>query len=462
MIEIKYRAELTTLEFEYDYADNVGDEDADFQKDEIGKYPLIYINGVQVENSNISELTIHNNQMYPSLDMTFTDPTSHLMLDKYPVDDTIVSLYKKATSDGLMDIKMDFKIIKFSVINGVSGDKITLKINAIINIDKLYLFNFESYEDTSYNVLDTLASEMELGFASNIAGTSDDMKWINPGDYRLNFIDNIIKNSYIDDTTYLYGYIDFYYNFNYVDINKQLNSDISTQVTINDTEKIGDDLKNDPIPLILSNHKDKKETTLYIDKYTINQDSTKINIDTGYRYRYSGYDKTEDKYSRYYIDSISEAGNNGIVLKGNPFTEDGILYEESIRDRWMGKLDTYNVHENYLHTELQNQNNLKFLQKLKMTIKMGKPNNALYRFQKVLVEIYNMGKMNTEEEQNAEPPKLGKEGGDDAKINNYLSGEWLITAINVTFTKKESNVQEITLVKRELTEEYTFPRREKK
>lgn len=462
MIEIKYRATIETIPLEYDYDENVSDTDADYQKDEIGKYPLIYIDGVQVENQNIKELIISNNLMFPTLEMTFSDPTSKLIMDKYPVDDTILSVYKRSTSDGLMDIKMDFKITNYTMINGVSGDKITLKLKAILNIDPLYLYNSESYKDTSYNVLDKLSKEMKLGFASNIDGTNDEMVWINPGELRQSFINDIIKNSYIDDTTFLYGYVDFYYNFNYVDINKQLNSDISTQMTINDTERIGDEFENEPLPLILTNNKDSIETTMYIDKYTINQDSTEINIDSGYRYEYNGYNKSDDHFKTYFIDSITDSGSNGLILKGNPFTTNGILYEQSISSEWMGKFDTTNVHENYLHTELQNNNNLKFLQKLKMTIRMGKPNYSLYRFQKVLVELYNFGKMENEEESNSKPIEPGEQGEYDSKIIHYLSGEWLITAINFIFTSKNSNVQEITLVKRELTEVYDFPRRIKK
>ena len=71
-----------------------------------------------------------------------------------------------------------FKIINFTTINGVSGDNITLKIKAILNVDPLYLFNYESYEGTTYDVLTTLATDMDLGFASNIAGTNDEMIWV--------------------------------------------------------------------------------------------------------------------------------------------------------------------------------------------------------------------------------------------------------------------------------------------
>jgi len=477
MIEIKRRSLIETKPLEYDFGTNedkknrleaagqtvkdISDEDADYQTGEVGKYPLVYIDGVQVENENIKYLKIFNDAMYPSIEIEFSDPTSHLIDENYPLDDSIVSVYKKSTSKGFMDIKMDFKIMDFKTIKGTSANTISLKLTGILNIDDLFLCKFESYKDTSYNVLDNMTNLMKLGFASNITDTNDSMTWINPAYFKHEFIRDIVNHSYLDDTTFLFGYIDFYYNFNYVDIEKQINSDISTQMTINDTESVLKDDKEEPIPLILSNNEDKADTTLYIEKYTVINKSTEINVEYGYRYRFTSYNISEDKINKYLLDSISESGPNGIILKGNP--DNNTLYNESIRGHWMGKLDNDNVHKNYLHSSLQNTNNLKFLQKLKISIKMKKPNYGLYRFQKVLVELYNFGKPDNEEEvYGKRPENIEDEGQYDNKIINKLSGEWLITAINFTFSTKEGNVQELTLVKRELTDVYNFPRRESK
>jgi len=469
MIKIIKNAEIKTKDFEYNYSKEIPDNQADQQKDEIGKYPLIFLNGIQIENKDIESFILYNDSSYPEIEFVFRDPTSKLFED-FPVDNTIFSIFKKSKggliSNGerfeVKNIKMDFKISKFTPIKGKTNNDVTFKINGILNVDELYLYKFESYKDTTFNLLKKLSSDMKLGFSSNITNTNDEMIWINPGNQRNEFMKTIIKNSYIDDTTYLFGYIDFYYQYNYIDINKQLNSDISDQKIIDNTNnydpKVVDETK--PIPLILSNNEDKASSSLYISKYTINSNSTDININAGYRYRYSGYNKTEDKLNSYKLDSISDDNKGGIILKGNPFTDDNLLYEESINDEWMGKLDTHNVHEKFLHTELQNKNNLKFLQKLKMTIRLDSPNFTLYRFQLVMVELYNFTKLDNPDEEIRTQDK--NKQNYDSKIIHRLSGEWLITAIKFYYSKTDSNYQEITLVKRELTEEYTFPDRNKK
>jgi len=469
MIKIIKNTEIITKDFEYNYHKNIPDNQADQQKDEIGKYPLIFINGIQIENKDIVSFIIYNDSSYPEIELEFLDPTSKLFED-FPVDNTIISLFKKSKGGLILngeryevkDVKMDFKISKFTPIKGKDNNKVTFKIHGILNVDELYLFNFESYKNTTFDLLKKLSIDMKLGFSSNITNTNDEMVWINPGEQRKEFMKTIIKNSYIDDTTYLFGYIDFYYQYNYVDINKQLNSDITDQKIIDNSNNFDPKVQDETeaIPLILSNNPDKATTSLFINKYTINSNSTDININTGYRYRYSGYNKSDDKFSRYKLDSISDDNKGGIILKGNPFEDNNLLYEESIGGEWMGKLDTYNVHEKFLHTELQNKNNLKFLQKLKMTVRLNSPNFTLYRFQLILVELYDITKKDNPDEENTTQDE--NKQNYDSKIIHRLSGEWLITAIKFYYSKDNSNYQEITLVKRELTEEYTFPNRKNK
>jgi hypothetical protein len=109
----------------------------------------------------------------------------------------------------------------------------------------------------------------------------------------------------------------------------------------------------------------------------------------------------------------------------------------------MGFQDQDNVHENFLYSKKQNENNIEFLQKIKMNIVIQNPNMSIYRFQNVELVLYELNK----------PYE-----GDDAKkqshrINERLSGAWLIVGINYIF-EKNNFYQEITLVKRELTSEY--------
>jgi len=474
MIEIVERATLETKQFNLDFKNNKdldtqtrrdtgkslppkNDSDINRNTEDLAKYPVVYIDGVMIQSNQIIKLELFNDSFVPSLKLSFSDPTSKLIDENYPLDNSIISIFKESPNKDLMAIKMDFKITDFTIIKGKKDSEgISFELDGIVDVDGFYLNNFESYKGSSYKVIKDLSKNLGLGFATNVTTTNDEMVWINPSNYRIKFMKEIIERSYINDDTFLFGYIDFYYNFNYVDIEEQLKDDISNQMNMMDREQLIKDGKDDKTPLILTNDEDAKSTNMYISKYTILNSSTNINLQYGYRNKAIYYIKSEDQIKRYDLDNITNDGDNKIALKGNPDDKNG-LYENMISNTYMGKMDTDNVHKEYLHTLLQNQNNLKFLQKLKMTIKLTRPNFSLYRFQKVLVELYNIAKLSKSNELKVVDDK--NVGRNDEKIINKLSGEWLITAINFTFSKEEGNYQEITLVKRELTDKYTFPRR---
>lgn len=478
MIKIIERASIETKSFNLNFDNNPDlkkssenqnkpvpeKSDTDIQKnsEDLGKYPVIWINGVVIESNNIVRLTLNNDGFVPYLTLEFSDPTNKIIDEKFPTDNSIVSIFKESTNKALMAIKMDFKVTDFSIIKGSANkETITYYIDAIVDIDDFYLMNYESYKGTSFNVLKDLSKDMKLGFATNINTTNDNMIWINTANYKVEFLKDIVERSYIDDDTFLFGYLDFFYNFNYVDIETQLKDDISEQMNSLDRESSVKDGKDDQVPLILSNNPDYANNNMFINKYTVENSSTNINLQYGYKHYAIYYNRSDDEIKNYSLDNITTDDGNTVVMKGNE-NDNNILYNTMVNHTWMGKVDVDNVHTNYLHTTLQNKNNLKFLQKIKIKIRLSKVNYGLYRFQKVLVELYNMGKMSETTSADKSQEKIDGVGQHDDKIIHKLSGEWLITAINFIFSTKEGGVvQELTLVKRELTKEYTFPRRPK-
>ena len=470
MIEIINRATLETKPIEFDFSSDQKKKDAyekagSTLKDKgedmitsfktgISKYPFVFLNGIMVDASQIEYLKLYNDSFLPKLQVKFIDPTSDILDDKYPLDNSVISVFKESSNKDLMALKMDFKVSNVTIIKGKSVSGFSCIIDGILDIDDLYVLNFESYDGTSYNVLKEISEETGLGFASNITDTADEMVWLNPANYKIEFIKDIIERSYSNDESFMFGYIDFYYNLNYINIEDQMLDDISEQMSfINDKDLSKSEEESDAaVALILTNNPDVDNTNLYIDKFTIENDSLNVNIKNGYSHVVTYYDKIADKISRYNIESITYDDENSIVLKDSG---ENLLYDRLVNGTYMGKIDTDNVYENYHHSYIQNKNNLSFLQKLKMTIRLKRPNYSLYRFQKVLVELYNMSKITTKTQ---ESNKKGQSQHDD-KIINKLSGEWLITGIYIKYKLDGGIVQELTMVKRELTIKYGFPRR---
>ena len=112
-----------------------------------------------------------------------------------------------------------------------------------------------------------------------------------------------------------------------------------------------------------------------------------------------------------------------------------------------------------LYAEKQNENNILSLQKIKMNVVLPNPNFALYRFQLLEVVLYDLTDM--EKKKGKDDHNINQVISDENKINNRLSGKWLITGINWVMDKGNLTgggqsvfVQEVTLVRRELTTLY--------
>jgi len=386
-------------------------------------------------DSWIIKIKLYNNKFFPYIEMLFRDASDTIADQLHPLDDSIISFFRRVESEILMPLRLDFHISNFRILKnepGENNDKIySIRGNLFFN----NITEIRSYRGTSFAVLQKIAKIAELGFASNIENTNDEMVWINPGNYLSEFIPDIVRYSYHDDDSFLFSFIDLYYNLNYIDIEKQLSENTMDQRSVwnEGIFKEGEEIVT---PLLLTNHPNMASTNMYIDKFNLENSAYDVNWEIGYDAQIYFYDKTTNTTSSYQLDTISNPSTDKIVLKS---------YEKKTNTRIynMGFQDQDNVHENFLYSKKQNENNIEFLQKIKMNIVIQNPNMSIYRFQNVELVLYELNK----------PYE-----GDDAKkqshrINERLSGAWLIVGINYIF-EKNNFYQEITLVKRELTSEY--------
>ena len=458
MIQVLDRPTIKAAEININYKEGAAGKNVENSTDFIGKYPYVYIDGVIIEPRFIKTMKIFNNKVLPNILIEFIDTNYVIIDDNFPLDDSVISIFVNANSETLMPIRMDFKVFEFYASKDTrSQESMWFTITGYVNVDEIYNLDFIAKKGTSFDVIRKMSKQYGLGFASNVRSTNDKMTWINYNEFNLKFLNDIIMHSYISDDTFLFGYIDFYYNFNYVDVETALKEDISQQKNVTDNKKFDKDAKPVIIPLTLSNHPDYESTNTFISTYLVDNKSTSTNINNVYNNIINYYSRVDMIYKNYLLDSISDAtDDNSIIMKGRGKDEKG-LYTDQKNNEWYGKIDSDNMHKNYLYAEMQNKNNLDFLQKLKLVVVLDKPNFTLYRFQKVNVELYNLSK--TSDEVPNTNDDLVKKNGDSQykdKIINKLSGDWLITGINYIFDRKDGNKQEITMIKRELTAEYVF------
>lgn len=392
----------------------------------LGWKPFVWYNAYQIADADISYFALYHDELLPTITIIFND-TMNLMRDKaFPLDDSKIKIFISSRSTSIRHILLEFKIKNFSI----NGSVYT--IIGTLNVNGLLVKDYKSYSSkTSFFTIQDVCKEVGLGFNSNMSDSGDKMTWINPGLKRYDFLGEILQNSYISDAGFTYGYIDFYYNFNYVDIEKELSRDATEDKGV-DTSGLGANISDgDKIySMALSNDKSIKDSDRYISEYKVLNNSTAVSLYRGYLNISKFYDATKKEFLIFDVDSITSEGNKTIIMKGAP--QDSQFYKENYMTTYVGKVDTDNSHVNYNYSDVHNSQNIEDLQKIGMKVTLPNPNYNLYRFQKILLIITN---------QSATP-------GNDIK-NDRISGNWFIVDIKIVFNQGRMT-QEISLIKREL------------
>jgi len=450
-------------ELSISYKPDVKPEDATQWASDLGKFPYLvfaYLDKLALEAKDIIYFKLYGDKYIPEMECTFRDPTNKLNDYMFPLDKAIVSLMIKANSENLMPIRCDFYINNFNLVkSGLKDDKIyTMK--CILDVP-IVIKNSSFPKMSSFQVLQQVASETLLGYVTNIVDTNDSMTWINSGDdYIKEFVPDVVATSYKSDESFLWAFVDYYYNLNYIDIETALNEDITNQQTILNSNDVSG--TEQTTPLILTNHPDKRSSNLFIERWNLDNDSTDINMDIGYEPYIYYFDDINKNFVSILLDTISTSGSDqsAIVLKqrnDDVNTNPGNVQQK--KKYYLGKVDIDNVHKNMLYAEKQNENNILSLQKIKMNVVLPNPNFALYRFQLLEVVLYDLTDM--EKKKGKDDHNINQVISDENKINNRLSGKWLITGINWVMDKGNLTgggqsvfVQEVTLVRRELTTLY--------
>lgn len=403
------------------------DEQAEIARS-LANFPFVWYNAYQIEVGDIQYFRLYNEDNLPAVKIIFRD-TLNLMKDKaFPLDDTKIKIYLNPRNTILKPVFMEFKITNFNV-----SEK-TYIITGTLDINKLYIKEYKSYSSlSSYDTVQKIAKDCGLGFNTNMDSTNDKMTWINTGERVIDFLSEVVQSAYKSDNSFLYYYIDYYYNINYVDIQSELVRSIKNElgvINIGLSEMASLQEKETTTSLFLTNDFSLKESNLYFDKYRVINNSTSISLEEGYKTDLTFYDQKSKDILSFGVDSITSEGDKTIILKGAP--QDETFFNDNVKPVYAGKLDSDNMHKNFHYSSTQNDRNIYDLEKVGIELELKTPNYNIYRFQKIFLILSNLL---------ATPSQT--------EINNRLTGEWLITDIQYQFDGNKFR-QIVKLVKREL------------
>ena len=396
---------------------------------DLGFKPYIHYQADAINERDIKSLTLYHDGIVPKISFRFLDTMGIIALHP-PMADTTMDLFLNPGSSNLKPIHFVFNVVECVQVQTSKDYDVT----GTIHIPDLYKINNFSYTGTSFEAIRKICKELKIGFNSNINNTNDAMSWRNPNTKPHEFIEEIVAHSYIDDESYMGGYIDYYYCFNYVDIEKEMNRDISKDVGI-DTAGMSKASTTDESSriqsMLLSNDKSLKDSAFYFENYTTRNDSTKKAIRNGLLTVTKAYDRISKSFLVFNVDSTTSDNSKTIPLKGaeNDKTE----FDTNIRTKYTGKIDTDNVHKNYNYAITQNRINLNELNKIVLEISMPNPNFNLYKFQKINIQITN-----------PTPTPSNPE-----EINFRYSGEYIILDITYMWMSGKLS-QKVKLVRKEM------------
>ena len=399
--------------------------------DGLGFTPFIWYSGYQIKTQDLISMNLYHTGIIPKFEFTFKDTFNIMKGEGTPQDQTSIELFLNSTSENIKSIHLVFKIEGFEKSPEKSGQSYTIR--GAIDLPKLYLTKNKSYKGTSFEVLREISKELELGFNSNITNADDSMTWRCSNKKPFEFIDDVIQHSYISDKSFMLGYIDYYYCFNYVDIEKEKSRNVSSDIAIDTSASSQTSTPQDQdriIPLRLTNDQSSNSSSLFFEKYTTKNNSTKKSLEIGYTTRAKYYDRVTKSFLVFDIDSSTSDGKSSLILKGKQ--QDDKFFKENIITKFLGKLDMDNMHKNYNYAYTQNRINLDNLTKIVVDVTMSNANFCLYKYMNVTIDVMNQGASPTEE-----------------MMDYRYSGKYIISSISFIYRRGKLK-QELTLVRSEL------------
>ena len=454
-----------------------GDAHSSFQG---GTMPFIRVNGYTFQTSDILKFTLDTNGKYPEVRAIIRDSQNVFTVDRFPRDGDILNLRIELDKAGTYkDIRMDFIILEFKGLPTGTTEKIEgdtrFNVRAIAKIPGMYTDECKSYSsNTSLEHIKAIATDLQIGVATNVEASSDEMTRFCAYQTKLDFLDKTVLHSYISDDSFLTYSIDPYYYINFVNLQKIFNApnDIEKHEMI--TTAMFDERGTDPkdgagtgeIDLVLTNHINTSGQNSHISKFGLINNSTKVALENGYRRKMQYFNIDEESLLEFDVESLvsDNLGDREEALKGRR-NDDNDEYDTHIKQKYVG-LQNSNTHANYNYAAINNIQNMVELDKMYLEVELESINPAIYKYMKVPVYIYNSGIANaetsrilkedakekgfdTKEDTNGSEVQTTNEEPPMYTIDEFLTGHYIIIGIKYVYDYETGYKQILKLARRE-------------
>jgi hypothetical protein len=427
----------------------------------LGKlFPYILINNTRFLQEEIGNLEIDCTNFLPIIHLKLIITRKSFISKNIPKDGDIVSVYIRSHNDTYKPIRNDYLITRVETENLNDESTFTIfTISGILNIKKIWIEKNKAFKGTSLDVIKKVATELELGFATNIDDvTNDEMTWICDWKSYKDFILHIANHAWKNENTFYRVFIDIFYNVNYIEVEKQLDQtkEFDEALIIFERDIIDDfnpampvdEQPNSPAPLILSNFESTSNSNNRIIDYNLINNSSAISYSQGYGKRMYFYDHTLQTIGEENLITFNPLATPGtedtkIRLRG---LKDETIEKEHLRNNWYGiqySLPSGNVHQNFALAQYQNYVNNKELEKMYLDIDLWSWNPAVIKMERIPILItvlnnFNDNKnfMSEKEIKDNEENFLSPITNLTISVDRFLSGFYLIEGFKLYYDLK--------------------------
>jgi hypothetical protein len=419
-------------------------------------YPFIMINAVAFNTGDIYDFEIDSTEFIPTLrlEIILDGTNTGFKFTSVPKDGDLVNVFVRAKADAFKPIRNDFLITRVDISPGVSqGQGGTLTILGELFIPHIHDEVLKSYSGTTFEVLQNVAKDLGLGFATNETFTDDSQRWLCAGDSLYNFINHVAGHAWKNEQSFYKVFIDNYYHLNFVNVNPQVAGDGRIEVALLDASQFRD-VYNDKDQMSESSQKTTakmltdisslKDTNMFIKQYGIENNSSFISKKWGYKSFSQFFDYQSLQFWNIFVDPLITEGaaDKKILLKGRSFKKypDGKsveTYWQTQNKRYWQGVQYEDVHDKYYYAELWNTRNNEELEKMYMIAHVERWNPNIYRGEKIPVLVYSQSNVNARR-QNTTPEEVSDtiDSGSEANMtaNQIYSGFYMVDGMKITYS----------------------------
>ena len=406
-----------------------------------GDFPYISINDYPFSERELRYFEINTQGWIPEIMVNVKINHGIFLNRHFPKDGDLISVFVRSFNSLFKPIKCDFFITK--VLTGLSSDNegsiMSYTFFGTLNIPNLYSDVSMCIKDkTSMEALIEIANKLGLGFASNETSTDDKMSWRSSKNNLATFMQEIAQHSYKDENSWFDLWIDYYYNINFVNLNKNYSIPDDFEVFEGivrggfNTDYDGSETQIQKAKNILTNSPETKPSSQFFGRFEITNNSGNINNTLCYNENIYLYDKNLNDIVDFKISPFKTNGSekSKVVMLGRTGED---FYKDNLRNVWMGfqfSGENRNVHNFWKLSFIQNLYNKQEVEKLTVTCEVPTANLNLYKGMVVPVIFIIQDDPIGAKVAGSKDDGAKKAG---ATINRFLSGNYTIQGIGITW-----------------------------